>query len=538
MTAPIVEMRNIHKSFNGVPALKNISFNVMPGEVHVLLGENGAGKSTLMKTLSGAYTPDSGEIIINGMPFHRLTPELAQVSGISIIYQELSIVNELSIEENIFLGRIPRKKFLGLNLVDSQSMHQRTRELMQRINLNADPTTIAGRLSISEKQMIEIVKAVAFNAQVIVMDEPTSSLSDEEVNKLFTIIRKLKAAGCGIVYISHKMRELKEIGDRVTVLKDGCSVGTYNIADVTVDQLITLMVGRELQSKYLSEHEHHLSGTKLLEVRNLNRKDGYIHDVSFDLFKGEVLGFSGLVGAGRTETMCAIYGAAEKSSGEVILDGVKTSIETPFDALKAGIGLVTENRRETGFFKNFSIGRNIILSRQLQHARMGGIWGMIDDHDEKQIAEKMIAELKVKCVGPEQMITDLSGGNQQKCILAKWLASNVKLIIFDEPTKGIDIGTKAEIYKLMRGLADRGVGVIVVSSELPELLSVCDRIIVMKEGAVSATFSAEEATEEKLIKAATVGASGLGAAAGTQDSSAAEHNPSPEQQHIPENHEE
>lgn len=506
MKSPIVEMRNIHKSFNGVPALKNISFDVMPGEVHVLLGENGAGKSTLMKTLSGAYTPDSGEIVINGMPFHRLTPELAQVSGISIIYQELSIVNELSIEENIFLGRIPRKKFLGLNIVDSASLHKRTRDLMQRINLNANPTTLAGRLSISEKQMIEIVKAVAFNAQVIVMDEPTSSLSDEEVNKLFEIIRKLKASGCGIVYISHKMRELKEIGDRVTVLKDGTSVGTHNIADVTVDELITMMVGRELKDKYLASHTHHENTEKLLEVKNLNRKDGYIKDVSFELFKGEVLGFSGLVGAGRTETMCAIYGAAEKSSGEVILNGKKLEINTPFDALKEGIGLVTENRRETGFFKNFSIGRNIILSKQLQKAKLGGLWGLISDKDENTVASKMIEELQVKCVGPQQLITDLSGGNQQKCILAKWMASDVKLIIFDEPTKGIDIGTKSEIYKLMRALVDKGVGVIVISSELPELLAVCDRIIVMKEGEIQATFNSDEATEEKLIKAATVGA--------------------------------
>ena len=300
------------------------------------------------------------------------------------------------------------------------------------------------------------------------------------------------------------MRELKEIGDRITVLKDGTSVGTKFVKDVTVDQLITMMVGRELKDRYLAEHKTEL-GEKILEVKNLNRKDGYIHDVSFDLYKGEILGFSGLVGAGRTETMCAIYGAYPKSSGEVILQGRKLEIDTPFDALREGIGLVTENRRETGFFKNFSIGRNIILSKQLQKARMGGVWGLIDDSEEDSVAKKMIEDLRIKCVGPSQLITELSGGNQQKCILAKWMASEVKLIIFDEPTKGIDIGTKAEIYKLMRTLVDKGIGVIVISSELPELLSVCDRMIVMKEGSITATFTSDEATEEKLIKAATIG---------------------------------
>ena len=505
MVSPLVEMQHIHKSFNGVPALKDISFDIRPGEVHVLLGENGAGKSTLMKILSGAYTPDSGNIIINGKPFSRLTPEQAQASGISIIYQELSVINELSIEENIFLGRIPMKKFMGLKITDNKNMSGRTKALMETINLSADPTTPTSRLSISEKQMLEIVKAVAFNAQVIVMDEPTSSLTEEEVKKLFEIIKKLKSAGKGIVYISHRLRELKEIGDRITVLKDGTSVGTMNVEDVSIDQLITMMVGRELKESYIPEDKSGITSEKILEVKHLSRKDNTVKDVSFDLFKGEILGFSGLVGAGRTETMCAIYGAAPKSKGEVVLCNKKLDISTPFDGLREGIGLVTENRRETGFFKNFSISRNIILSRQLQQARLGGIWGMIDDSDENTIANKMIDELKIKCVGPEQNITELSGGNQQKCILAKWLSSDVKLVIFDEPTKGIDIGTKSEIYKIMRKLTQKGIGVIVVSSELPELLSICDRIIVMKEGAITATFDSTEATEEKLIKAATIG---------------------------------
>lgn len=502
---PLVEMKNIHKSFNGVVALNNISFDVLPGEVHILLGENGAGKSTLMKILSGAYQPDSGQIILNGMPFNQLTPQLSQAFGVSIIYQELSVINELSVEENIFLGRLPMTKICGFKVVDRKSMNQRTKDLLSQINLNTDPSTLVNQLSISEKQMLEIVKSLAFNAQIIVMDEPTSSLTDEEVGRLFEIVRKLKQSGKGIVYISHKLRELKEIGDRITVLKDGTSVGTKDIKDVTIDELITMMVGRELKDKYLAEHKEIQFNEKILSVENLNRKDNTIHDVSFDLFKGEILGFSGLVGAGRTETMCAIYGAAPKKSGKITLLGKELDIDTPFDALQEGIGLVTENRRETGFFKNFSIARNIILSKQLQKAKLGGIWGLVDDCDEEDVAIKSIFDLKIKCVGPNQQITELSGGNQQKCILAKWLSAKVKLLIFDEPTKGIDVGTKAEIYKLMRKLSNEGIGVIVISSELPELLSVCDRIIVMKEGSITATFKSDEATEEKLIKAATIG---------------------------------
>lgn len=504
MTQPLVEMKNIHKSFNGVPALKDISFDVLPGEVHVLLGENGAGKSTLMKVLSGAYTPDSGEIVINGMPFHTLTPVLAQVSGISIIYQELSIINELSIEENIFLGRLPKNKIGGIKTIDYKVMHERTKQLLKEIELDKDPTTPASRLSISEKQMVEIVKAIAFSAQVIVMDEPTSSLTEEEVAKLFKIVRKLKDSGKGIVYISHKLRELQEIGDRITVLKDGVSVGTRDAHNVSVDELIHMMVGRDVNTEFRGDGNS-ITSEKILEVKNLNRKDNYIHDVSFDLYKGEILGFSGLVGAGRTETMTTIYGAFPKKSGTVILNGKELDPKTPFDALQAGVGFVTENRRETGFFKNFSIARNIVLSNQLQKASLGGVWGLISDKNEKSTAQEQIDALQIKCVGPEQNITELSGGNQQKCILAKWLASNVSLMIFDEPTKGIDISTKAEIYKLMRHLANKGIGVIVISSEMPELLAVCDRIAVMKDGQITGIFSSTEATEEKLIKAATVG---------------------------------
>ncbi len=508
---PLVQMNHITKTFPGVKALSDITFDIRPGEVHVLLGENGAGKSTLMKILSGAYQPDGGgSILIEGTEYPSLTPKLSGACGISIIYQELSVINELSIQENIFIGRMPTRKVAGIPVIDTEAMRKRTQELLDSIDLNRSPSTIVGDLSISEKQMVEIAKAVAFNAKVIVMDEPTSSLTDSEVARLFEIIGKLKAEGKGIVYISHKLREILKIGDRVTVLKDGAYVGTRDLKDVTMDDLVNMMVGRELKEKYQSKTDVHQAGKAILEVKGLTRKDGYVKDISFTLRAGEVLGFSGLIGAGRSETMCAIYGADPISAGEVWLHGERLKIRTPYDALNYGIGLVTENRRETGFFPNFSIRRNIGIAKQLKRTRWGGLLGLVDFKDEQATAEKQRKDIQIKCASLEQGITELSGGNQQKVILGKWMAAGVKVLIFDEPTKGIDVGTKAEIYKLMRSLADNGIGVILISSELPELLSVCDRFIVMNEGKISAEFGAAEATEEKLVKAATVDVSASG----------------------------
>lgn len=501
---PIVKMEGISKRFSGVVALDNISFEVMPGEVHVLLGENGAGKSTLMKILSGAYFPDQGQITVQGKEYTKLTPKISAECGISIIYQELSVIDDLSIQENIFMGRMPKRSLAGIKIIDKEAMAKRTGELLQSIHLGKSPATQVGSLNISEKQMVEIAKAVAFNANVIVMDEPTSSLTDEEVNRLFTIIEKLKAEGKGIIFISHKMKEIMKIGDRVTVLKDGTYVGTKNIKDITVDQLVTMMVGRELQDKYLGNAVSREHGDVMFEVKGLTRKDRFVEDISFALHRGEILGFSGLIGAGRSETMSAIYGAAPIRSGEVWLNGTKLKIKTPYDALKAGIGLVTENRRETGFFKNFSIRKNIAIAHQLQTTALGGLWGFVNHKQEKQIAEEQCQALRVKAASIEQNITQLSGGNQQKVIIGKWMAAGIKLLILDEPTKGIDVGTKSEIYKLVRALAESGIGVIVVSSELPELLSVCDRIVVMNSGQIAAEYTSEEATEEKLVKAATM----------------------------------
>ena len=498
----IVEMRNINKSFPGVKALSNISFSVKPGEVHVLLGENGAGKSTLMKVLSGVYHPDSGSIVLNGVEHSKLNPRLSREGGISIIYQELSVVNWLDIRENIFMGRMQSKKFGPVSTIDYTKLNQDTKKLLKQVNLDKyEPNKMASELSISEKQMLEIAKAISFDAKCIVMDEPTSSLTESEVKKLFEIIRDLKSKGIGIVFISHKLSEIKEIGDRISILKDGNYVGTWNVSDLSEEDMVRLMVGRELENSY--QEGHGAFGEVVFEVKNLSRKDGKVQDFHMQVRKGEIVGLSGLVGAGRSEAMEAIFGAVPKTSGEILLEGKRLAIHTPYDALKNGIGLVTENRRETGFFQNFSNKRNISIASLLKKSKLGGVCGLIQEKSEKQMAEKAKLDLQIKWASDAQLTKNLSGGNQQKVILGKWISAGVKVLIFDEPTKGIDVGTKSEIYKMMRRLAENGIIVIVVSSEMPELLAVCDRIMVMAEGKVRGEFDIAEATEEKLAMMAT-----------------------------------
>lgn len=498
----IVEMRNINKSFPGVKALSNISFSVKPGEVHVLLGENGAGKSTLMKVLSGVYHPDSGSIVLNGVEHSKLNPRLSREGGISIIYQELSVVNWLDIRENIFMGRMQSKKFGPVSTIDYTKLNQDTKKLLKQVNLDKyEPNKMASELSISEKQMLEIAKAISFDAKCIVMDEPTSSLTESEVKKLFEIIRDLKSKGIGIVFISHKLSEIKEIGDRISILKDGNYVGTWNVSDLSEEDMVRLMVGRELEKSY--QEGHGAFGKVVFEVKNLSRKDGKVQDFHMQVRKGEIVGLSGLVGAGRSEAMEAIFGAVPKTSGEILLEGKRLAIHTPYDALKNGIGLVTENRRETGFFQNFSNKRNISIASLLKKSKLGGVCGLIQEKSEKQMAEKAKLDLQIKWASDAQLTKNLSGGNQQKVILGKWISAGVKVLIFDEPTKGIDVGTKSEIYKMMRRLAENGIIVIVVSSEMPELLAVCDRIMVMAEGKVRGEFDIAEATEEKLAMLAT-----------------------------------
>ncbi|MDD7593118.1 MAG: sugar ABC transporter ATP-binding protein [Peptoniphilaceae bacterium] len=494
----IIELKDITKKFPGVTALDHVSFGVRKGEVHCLLGENGAGKSTLMKILSGVYTPTDGKIIMDDKEWDHLTPTLSQESGIRIIYQELSVIDTLSIQENVFLGRLPQKQGL-IPTVDYESMRKKTTEVLSMIGLRRDPETLVGDLSISEKQMVEIAKAIAFDAKLIIMDEPTSSLVQTEIDHLLDIVKGIKAQGNSVIYISHKLSEIKRIGDRVTVLKDGKYVVTKDADELDRDTMIRLMVGRDIQSEYVAASQQ--SDEVILEVKNITRADHKVKDVSFTLHKGEILGFSGLVGAGRTELMEAIYGASTLDSGEIFLYGEKVTPKTPYDALKKGIGLVTENRRETGFAPYFSIKQNISQATFLRQTKWGGLSGFIDKELENRVANEQKEAMKIKSSSLGQIITELSGGNQQKVILGRWLASQPKVLILDEPTKGIDVGTKADIYKIMRRLSDEGIGIMMVSSELPELLSVCDRIIVMNDGVVTGCFTHEEATEERLIKA-------------------------------------
>ncbi len=501
----LVKMNGVVKKFPGVTALSGISFEIKKGEVHVLLGENGAGKSTLMKILSGVHSPTEGTITISGKEFKRLTPIESTENGISVIYQELSVINELSIAENLFVGKLPTKKLGFFEVVDYSEMYKRAAELLKKVGLKRDPKTLVEEISISEKQQVEIAKALAKDSKVIIMDEPTASLTSEEVNHLFEIIKTLKKEGKGIVFISHKLSEIIEIGDRVSVLKDGKYVGTKKVSEVSEDDLVTMMVGRQVQKNYQHEDapETFENEEVIFEVKNLSRKDRKVKDVSFKLHRGEILGFSGLVGSGRSEMMNSIFGAEPKSSGQIFIGGKEVKINTPYEAIKHGLAMVTENRRETGFFQNFDIKKNISILPFIKNSYWGGLGGIVSDKYENDCSVNQRKNMNIKCASLEQNITELSGGNQQKVILGKWVAASSQIIIFDEPTKGIDIGSKSEIYSLMRRLSDEGKGVLVVSSELPELLAVCDTIAVFKEGEIVKTFAHKDATEEKIIKAST-----------------------------------
>ncbi len=501
---PLIKMVGITKEFPGVRALDHIGFDILPGEVHVLIGENGAGKSTLMKILSGVYTPTSGKIICNGHEYSALNTKTSYDEGIAIVYQELSVINELSILENLFVGKLPTKKVCGIPVVDYGLMNEKAKTVLEQVGLRHDPNTLVGDLAIPDKQLCEIAKALVSGAKVIVLDEPTTSLTTSEVENLHNLIRKLKSEGCGIVYISHKMSELHMIGDRITVLKDGGYVGTYPVEEITIDELVTLMVGREISGTYLADEGYDPESQPVIfEARGITRADGTCRDISFQLHKGEILGFAGLVGAGRTETMEAIFGAVPKSAGQIFLNGKELHIKNPYSAIKQGLGMLTENRRETGFANNFSCKYNISLVPFIKTSGAGGIGGLLNGRDEQRWSEEQKDNLSIKCTSVDQMTVDLSGGNQQKVILGKWMAAESEVLIFDEPTKGIDVGSKSEIYRLMRRLANQGKGVLMISSEQTELLSVCDRIAVFRSGKLRGVLSSAEATEEKIVKIST-----------------------------------
>jgi ribose transport system ATP-binding protein len=492
-------MVGIVKKFPGTLALDKVDFDLKAGEVHVLLGENGAGKSTLMKILSGAYVKDEGRIYIQGREVELGYPAAGRENGIGIIYQELSQVPQLSATENIFLGR---EKRIG-PFIDWKSMHREARRLLDQIDAGFSEKTPAGRLSVAHKQMAEIAKALSMNARIIVMDEPTSSLTPNEVEALFAIIRKLKAQGVGVIFISHHLDEVKEIGDRATILRDGRLVKTVNVADCGVDDFIELMVGRTLEQKYPKVRA--AVGAEILRVEGLSRY-GAVSDASFSLRKGEVLGLAGLVGAGRTELCRLIFGADARDAGKIFVDGREIDIRSPEDAIGNGIGFLTENRKEEGLVLHLSITRNISLPI-LGTLRRGGPFRFIKIIDHKRdnaIAEKYFKTLGIRAPSVRKKSGELSGGNQQKVVFAKWIASQSKILIVDEPTRGIDVGAKVEIYQLINKLVAEGVGILMVSSELPEMLGMSDRILVMCGGRITGELTdPAKFSQEEVMKYAT-----------------------------------
>ena len=497
MNSLLVQMEGINKSFPGVRALSECRFELLPGEVHGLIGENGAGKSTLMKILAGVYTKDAGTIRLRGEPVEVHNTKHAQSLGINIIHQELNLMKHLTAAQNIFIGR-EQKKGLPF-LVDDQEINRKAEELFRLIHLDLDPRMQVAGLTVAQQQMIEIAKALSFNMDVLIMDEPTSALSESEIEELFKVMRNLRSQGKGIVYISHRMDELRQICDRVTVMRDGHYVATTPMREITTEQIISQMVGREI---YESHHPHGDTSKNevVLAVKGLNR-GRVVQDVSFELHKGEILGFAGLLGAGRTETMRLVFGADRTESGEIFVKGKKVHIRHPKDAVRCGIGYLSEDRKRYGLALGMSVKVNTVMASMGKFLKAGGI---IDQQMEKNITMEYIQKLNTKTPGIDQLAKNLSGGNQQKVVVGKWLVRDCDILIFDEPTRGIDVGAKSEIYKLLNELADQGKSIIMISSELPEILRMSHRVVVMCEGRVTAALGAEESTQEKIMYYATL----------------------------------
>ena len=490
---PILEMKGITKRFPGVLALDHVDLTVYPGQVLALVGENGAGKSTLMKVLSGVHQMDEGEILMEGKPVKIENPLASQLMGISIIYQELSVLDNMNIAENIFLGREKRS---GRVFVDKKQMHAEARKLLDEVGLDVDTHTMAGELSTAQKQMIEVAKALSFNSKIIIMDEPTSSLTETETDILFGIIRKFRDKGVAIVFISHKLAEIFAITDEVAILRDGVSAGRMMTEGCTENDIIKAMVGRDVDDLYAKQAAP--IGDVVLEVKNLNTK-GFLKDINFELRAGEILGFAGLVGAGRSEVMRAVFGIDPKESGEIYIKGKKVDIKNPRDAMLQGIGFVPEDRKLQGLVLGMSVGKNTTLAALKAVANKAGF---INHKQEKEMADKFVKALEVKTPSNDQLVKNLSGGNQQKVVIAKWLANNPDILILDEPTRGIDVGAKKEIHQLMSDLANQGVAIIMISSELPEVLGMSDRVIVMHEGHIKGQLSREEADQVSIMKMA------------------------------------
>jgi len=489
----IVELNHISKEFPGVKALDDVLFNLKQGEVHALLGENGAGKSTLMKILCGIYERDSGNFKVDGNEIGTLTPKIAQELGIAIIHQELNMCSHLTVAENMFLAR----EDIRFGLISQKTLNEKAKEVLQKLKIDIDPTTIVGKLPVSKQQMVEIAKALSINARILIMDEPTSALTDREIKELFRIIRELRSEGKGIVYISHRLEELKEITDRLTILRDGKFVITMNYADTSVTEIISYMVGREIKEKYPRVECE--KGKKLLEIKQLNSGE-LVNDVSFDLYEGEIIGFAGLMGAGRTELVRALFGAEHIDSGEILLEGKKLLINSPSDAIRCGIVCVPEDRKKEGLCTELTIRENVGLANLDLICNKIGI---VNSKKEEELTKRVVKELKIKTPSISQDVKNLSGGNQQKVVVGKWLVRKARVVIFDEPTRGIDVAAKVEIYNLMNKLKSEGIGVIFVSSELPEVLGMSDKIIVMCGGRITGQFGVKEATQDKILGFAT-----------------------------------
>ena len=490
-----VSMEHINKSFPGVKALDDVQLHVKPGEVMALLGENGAGKSTLMKILSGVYTRDSGTVEIFGQKVGDLNTKQAQELGVAIIHQELNMCQHLTVYENMFLGR----ELTKAGRLDVKEMCRQAREQLAKLGItDLDPATTVGDLTVGRQQMVEISKALLINAKVLVMDEPSSSLSNAEITEMFRIVRELRAMGTSIIYISHRLQELHHIVDRVTIMRDGKYITEGNFTDFTMDQIIANMVGREITNQFPRDTVPR--GNKILEVKNLNA-GRMVRDVSFTAYEGEVLGFSGLVGAGRTETMRAIFGADRKDSGEIILDGKPLVINSPEDAIRQGVVLAPEDRKKEGLCTKLSIRDNIALPNL--DIICGPPVGTINKKVENEMIEKGKNSLTIKMPNADALAGSLSGGNQQKVVVAKWLARESRVVIFDEPTRGIDVAAKVEIYEIINDLKKRGIAVIIVSSEMPEVMGISDRIIVMCNGRITGEVDPRETTEEAIMTYAT-----------------------------------
>ena len=497
MSEYLLEMKNICKSFPGVKALQSVDFQLKSGEIHALLGENGAGKSTLIKVLGGIYHPEEGKIFIDGKEVAITGVNSARDNGISIIHQELVLVPHMTVAENIFLGREPSGKF-GVNRVQ---MSQEAQRMLDTFDLGIDADSQIADLSIAQQQLVEIVKAISFNCRILVMDEPTSSISDREVAHLFEIMRDLAAKGVGIIYISHKMSELDEVCDRVTVLRDGTYVGTRVVADTPRDELIAMMVGRELNQYYTRDHVKPSEVVlKCVDIDDGKKRHKRVDHVSFEVHKGEIVGFAGLVGAGRSETMQCVFGLTRGSTGDVYIEGQKVNIHSAVDAMKHGISLVPENRKLEGLYLVQSVRFNSTI--EVLHEFINNL--MVNSAREAEITQEFIDKMNTKTPSQDQTVGNLSGGNQQKVMIGRWLATAPKLLILDEPTRGVDVGAKAEIYEIMNELTKQGVSIVMISSELPEIINMADRVYVMCEGKVTGCIDYENLSQEAIMKLATL----------------------------------